>query len=140
MNKTLPFDEMQINNRNKFGAHAFSISMILILVNIVIKYYYGIWASSLTEGMCMLLIPLFYFNTRCILSDAFLSNNKKIKSMYIADFFIMSIFFTLYIIFTNRLSIINNGILSDNFSIILIDIFVVFTGIICLIKNGISST
>ena len=92
------FDEMQISNRNKYGFHSFLISAFLVIVNFVIKTTYGVWATPVTEGVCMFIIPFFYFTSRCIFSDAFLSNNKKIKAMYVLDFFVTGIFLTFYII------------------------------------------
>ena len=129
------FDEMQISNRNKYGFHSFLISAFLVIVNFVIKTTYGVWATPVTEGVCMFIIPFFYFTSRCIFSDAFLSNNKKIKAMYVLDFFVTGIFLTFYIIFANKTSVMSGGVLSDDFSIICLDLYTVLTGIICVSKN-----
>lgn len=85
------YDEFQVAKRHRYGHHAFLLTLVMIVVNGIVKMNY-LWADPLMEMLVLLHIPATYLIVMLILKGAYMSRKDKNTYLYIPLFGFASLF------------------------------------------------
>lgn len=131
------FDEFQVAKRHRYGHHAFILTMVLIVVNGIVKMNY-IWADPLMEMIVLMYIPLTYLTVMAILNGAYISRKDKSSSFYIPMFRIVSLFSLFVIaqsIWSGVFTPIKDGKLDNSAGILFIAAYSTFMTIAMIVRR-----
>jgi len=87
--KSEQFDELQIRNRQKIAYQTMFLTLVVILINGIIKeYYVDDWATPMLEANVLIIIPTLYFISMCIWKNAYFTDTG-VKSNIIMSVFLL---------------------------------------------------
>jgi hypothetical protein len=132
------YDEFQIAKRHRLGYQAFALTMVLIIVNGIVKMNY-LWANPLMEMMVLLYIPMTYLTVRLIVSGAYIRKKVKNPNVYIPMFGMVSLFSLFVIvqsIWSDVFAPIRDGKLDNSAGILFIAAYTILITIAMIMRRA----
>ena len=131
------FDEKQMYDQRKYGMNAFFILFFSVIINAVIRYYKGDYATPVNESMLIIFFPFVYFLVLTISKASYtsFSNNKKLNTFILIDLIGTFVFIFGFFLYKNGFSdVLKNGLYSDFLSFLIICVILLVSIIAHLIR------
>lgn len=75
--KARRYDKFQLANRHRIAFQTLGVTLLMIMINGYVKFFYAVWAEPLLEALVMIYIPVIYFTLMTIVKNAYLSRRDQ---------------------------------------------------------------